>query len=293
MSQSWTASSPGIADGSLSVDDDGCAVVPAFLSESQLSRINHELDVAFSAPSFNTPFFSTVRDRHIRTVTSPTLLQSVNVLEFAVDAAQLLERLSPTFLRRDYFVMNIDVYAEAGDAQALEWHTDNTSGMMSAQVYLRGGGPTSGALSYMRGTHRREFHVDHMLDARRVEEFSSTIVSCGGAPGTLAIFNPMGFHARAVCREERRIIRVEFLRRDVPYANLKSFFPSHLFSPRVISEIGLFTNYDPDRPYVLKHAGEPVEHWRPRPFAARLLTAAALLWVAMPRLGRLFRRRQA
>jgi hypothetical protein len=278
--------SSGIAGPGLSLDDDGCAVVHAFLDAPALARINAELDVVFSAPSFNNPLFSTVHDRHVRTVTAPALLQSVNVLELAVDVAEVLERLSSTFERRDYFVMNIDVYTETNASASLGWHTDNTTGMISAQVYLRGGGPTSGALSYMRGTHRRDFDVAHMLDEARARELAPTIVDCGGAPGTLAIFNPMGFHARAVCREERRIIRVELLRRDVPYGNLKSFFPSHLLSPRVLDEIGFFTNVDPRRDYVLKHAGEPREAWRAPRGAARVLRAAALLRTARARLPR-------
>jgi hypothetical protein len=278
--------SPGIVGGGLNLDDDGCAVVPAFLDAQVLAQINAELDVVFSGPSFNNPFFSTVHDRHVRTVTAPTLLRSINVLELAVDVAQLLEQLSPAFKRRDYFVMNIDVYAETNDSEWLGWHTDNTTGMISAQVYLRGGGPTSGALSYMRGTHRRDFHVEHMLDEGRARDLAPTIVPCGGAPGTLAIFNPMGFHARAVCREERRIIRVELLRRDVPYANVKSFFPSHLLSLRVMDEIGFFTNVDPRRDYVFKHAGAPREAWRSRRGVARVLTAAALLRPAIARLPR-------
>jgi hypothetical protein len=268
------------------LDDDGCAVVPAFLDAPALARINAELDVVFSAPSFNNPLFSTVHDRHVRTVTAPALLQSVNVLELAVDVAQVLAGLSSTFRPRDYFVMNIDVYTETNPSASLGWHTDNTTGMISAQVYLRGGGPTSGALSYMRGTHRRDFHVAHMLDEARARELAPAVVDCGGAPGTLAIFDPMGFHARAVCREERRIIRVELLRRDVPYGNLKSFFPSHLLSPRVMDEIGFFTNVDPRRDYVLKHAGEPREAWRARRGAARVLSAAALLRTAVARLPR-------
>ena len=275
-----------IVPGALSLDDDGCALVPAFLDARALARINAELDVVFSAPSFNNPFFSTIRDRHVRTVTSPTLLRSINVLELAVDVAELLERLSPTFARRDYFVMNIEVYTEDGESESLGWHTDNTTGMISAQVYLRGGGPASGALSYMRGTHRRDFEVAHMLGAAKARELAPTIVDCGGAPGTLAIFNPLGFHARAACREERRIIRVELLRRDLPYGNLKSFFPSHLLSPRVLEEIGFFTNVDPQRDYLFKHAGEALDAWRPRRLAARALTAAALLRTAIARLPR-------
>jgi hypothetical protein len=278
--------SPAIVGGRQSLDDDGCAVVPDFIDARRLAAINAELDTVFSAPSFNNPFFSTVRDRHVRTVTAPTLLRSVNVLELAVDVAAALERMSPTFARRDYFVMNIDVYAEKAESQALGWHTDNTTGMISAQVYLRGGGPTSGALSYMRGTHRRDFAVEHMLDDARAAELAPTVVDCGGAPGTLAIFDPMGFHARAACREERRIIRVELLRRDLPYGNLKSFFPSHLLSPRVMEEIGFFTNFDPRRDYVLKHSGEPREAWHLSRGAARLLTIAALLRTAVARLPR-------
>lgn len=268
------------------LDDDGCAIVPAFVDPHRLARINAELDVVFSAPSFNNPFFATVRDRHVRTVTAPTLLRSVNVLELAVEVAEVLEKLSPTFARQDYFVMNIDVYTETGESESLGWHTDNTTGMISAQVYLRGGGPTSGALSYMRGTHRRDFAVEHMLGAAKIAELAPTVVDCGGPPGTLAIFNPMGFHARAACREERRIIRVELLRRDLPYGNLKSFFPSHLLSPRVMEEIGFFSNFDPRREYVYKHAGEPMDAWRSRRVAARVLTAAALLRTAVARLPR-------
>lgn len=269
---------------SLDLDADGCAVVAGFFTADALARINRELDDVFAAPSFNSPFFSTVRDRHIRTVTSPTLLRSVNVLECALGVLDTLEALSPRFSRRDYFVMNIDVYSEAGDTQALGWHTDNTDGMVSAQVYLRGGGATSGALRYMRGSHRRDFRVAHMLDAARIASLTPTIVDCGGAPGTLAIFDPLGFHARAACRDERRIIRVELLRRDVPYANTKSYFPSHLLSPRVMREIAAFTNVDAGRDYVLKHAGEPMVHWKPRPIAARVLTMAAWMPALVARL---------
>ena len=279
------------AVSALDVERDGCAVVPGFLPPDALARINRELDDVFAAPSFNSPFFSTVRDRHIRTVTAPTLLQSVNVLDLALEVFDTLEALSARFSRHDYFVMNIDVYSEAGATQALGWHTDNIEGMISAQVYLRGGGPTSGALSYMRGSHRRDFHVDHMLDATRMAALSPTITDCGGAPGTLAIFDPQGFHARAVCREERRIIRVELLRRDVPYANLKTYFPSHLLSPRVIREIGLFTNVEPDRDYVLKHAGQPMAQWRPRGVLTRMLTMAAWLPALADRLPGPVRRR--
>ena len=274
----------------LSLDEDGCLVIPVFFDPGRLARVNRELDLFFSAPSFNGLFYATVRDRHVSSVTLPTLLRSMNVLEVAVDVVEALQGASPGFDRRDYFVMNIEVYSEKGNPKALAWHTDNTEGMITAQVYLRGGGPTSGALLYMRGTHRRDFHVSHWLDAARVAELGDRIVSCGGAEGDMAVFNPMGFHARSACVQERRILRIEMRRRDIPYDVLKSFFPSHCLSPRVVEDIRLFSNHDPERAYFLKHGADILERLPARPLTRRLLNLAALLHVYRERLPRFLRR---
>ena len=61
-----------------------------FFQVQSLARVNRELDLFFSAPSFNGLFDATVRDRHVRSVTLPTLLRSVNVLEVAVDVVEAL-----------------------------------------------------------------------------------------------------------------------------------------------------------------------------------------------------------
>ena len=223
---------------------DGVHIVRNFLSDGSLGALNQELDLLFSSISCNGSAYSTVIDRTLRSVSLPTLIRSVNLLEVVLDVIDEFGRADPDFLQRDYILTNLDIFLESHNPIPLFWHTDNRKGMLRASIYLKGGTESSGQFRYMQGTHHRDYHVTHKLSPDQIRELSNRIVDCEAPEGSLILFDPMGFHAKKPCTAQRRLLMIELQPRGANYPKARTLLPSNCLSERVLKNIHYFS--DPD-----------------------------------------------
>ena len=126
------------------------------------------------------------------------------------------------------------------------WHTDNRNGMIRAFLYIRGGSVNSGAFKYMKGTHKRDYYIDHKLSLQEVEKLKEKIFVCEGSPGDLVLSDTLGFHGNCPRLKERRVIVFEFQPKNLNENEIESqsniFLSSKNLTDKVIKNIDVFRN---------------------------------------------------
>jgi len=189
---------------------DGVRIERGFLSSAIIETINRELDVLFEQPVMGTRYNGALKlDKHVKSISHPTNLSSINVLELAIDIFDLVVPLSK---KDDYIVTNIEIFSEVGNKKRLFWHCDKRKIAYKALLYLKTSAASSGGLEYMWGTHTPEFAhtVERKLSSAEIDCLSRNIVDCSGVAGDLVMFDVFGFHCKKECVNERRALFFEF-----------------------------------------------------------------------------------
>jgi hypothetical protein len=225
----------------LDFEKDGIIVFDGFIEAISLSRINAELDKLMASASLNGSAGCVWLSNDYKTLAVPTyLLRSVNLLEIAIKIHDKFRHL-PKYCKENYVLTNIEFFEEK-NTTPLIWHTDNRLGMLRAFLFLEGGRVDSGALKYMKGSHVRDYYVEHELDLHRIHELQSTISIAEAREGSVVLADTMGFHSNQPRVKKRRVIVFEFQPKNSNYPRSPIALGSFHLSQEVIKNIALFQN---------------------------------------------------
>ena len=100
----------------------------------------------------------------------------------------------------------------------------------------------SGALTYMTGTHVRDFYVEHALTEEQINQLNDKIITAEADVGSLILVNTMGFHGNSPRRETRRILVFEYQRYSQTSKKSTIILPSFCITPKVLQNISLIQN---------------------------------------------------
>jgi hypothetical protein len=193
---------------------------------------------------YSTQLGTWTENRKLAECTIPGLIYSVNIFEIAVDVAEQFKKHFDRFSSEDYVLTVFRIFSEKENPTPLFWHTDNRDGMVRAIIYLKGGKDNSGKLMYMKGTHDRDYYVEHKLSEDQIRDLQETKIEATVPEGSLMIFDSKGFHAKKECSEERRIMFLEFNLRNNQYCKERILLPSNHITEKVVNSINLFANID-------------------------------------------------
>jgi hypothetical protein len=244
---------------------DGISIKQDFFDSKQVSSLNYELDIIFSAEhlSINGFLGHVVSSKYTKVVAVPTAsIYSINLLEVACDVNDLLTNSG---INEDLILSTLEIWQESGNPVPLFWHTDNRPGMIRCFLYLLGGYDDSGAFKYIKGSHTKhdqfisslsveectkQQYYHHRLPELSIKKLQNDIYVASTGPGSLVMAQTIGYHGnmpRTLCR---RVLVFEFQPRhttDYPRSNI--FIPSRLLTQRVISNISLFQNHAQSSPH--------------------------------------------
>jgi len=222
----------------LKVASDGVQLITEFLNDETLTSLNSELDELFRETAINKNITASARlSRNLKEITQPIAIESINVLELAVDIKNIIKNQG---LGKNLILTNVEVFSEVNNDKFLPFHTDQRKGMYRAQIYLKGGKENSGGFAYIAGTHDIEHSVKHHLSKEEVIICEPYIFDMGGNPGDLIIFDSFGFHGKDICTDERRTIMFEYQERDSDYVKSSLKIDNRKITSKIIDNLSLF-----------------------------------------------------
>ena len=193
------------------IQKNGIQIIKSFISKEKLDILISEINEYFNEPMFNSIHGSIWKGSQyvpgkklLKFIPNVSRIRSVNILEIAVDVANLIPN------RKEIKLTNIEIESEKNNDDVLAWHTDKRRGMIRAQIYLKGGDKNSGTFQYVQNTHNLDHNVEHHLNNDEIKKLNHNIFDCVGEPGDLMIFDTWGFHAKKKCVDERILLRFEF-----------------------------------------------------------------------------------
>ena len=209
---------------------EGALKLPGFLDQNSVLEINKELDQLFSDNLYG----AIVIDHSVKRLISPTRLNSINVLELALDVFSAIFDGS-----KDYVINGISVFQEQNNPLKLPWHSDSRKGEVKALLYITGGQEYSGGFQYINGSHLVEHNGKHHIDQEFISKNIEKVSDFSGLPGDLVIFDAYGVHSKKQCTDIRRTLFFNFLPRH--YVNTETVdLNSGCFTPKVFNNLDLF-----------------------------------------------------
>jgi hypothetical protein len=228
------------------LDSSGLLVCHGFLSPATVRALNDEIDTLICRPSINGSMGGIHLARGYREIMLPTLsIMSVNLLEMSLRVRDLIIAHSKSAQDVHYELANIEVFSEEDNHEPLMWHTDNRQTMLRAMIYLRGGQGDSGAFQYMRGSHSRDYYVEHELPQSQVDKLRDTIYDCVAPEGSIIAFDPMGFHAKLPTVKNRRTIMFEIQPSTSRFPKSATYISGRHLTPLVVNNSNFFTHKFP------------------------------------------------
>ena len=220
----------------------GIQLIKSFISEEKLEILISEINEYLDEPIFNSIHGSVWQGSQykpggklLKFIPNVSRIRSINILEIAVDVANLLPN------RKDIKLTNLEIESEENNNDVLEWHTDRRRGMIRAQIYLKGGDKNSGTFRYMQNTHNLDHNVKHHLDYDEIKKLNQNIFDCVGDIGDLMIFDSWGFHAKKKCTEERIMLKFEFQPNHLKETRASIDINNLCLTKKVIENFDIFT----------------------------------------------------
>jgi hypothetical protein len=234
----------------LTLDKDGVSFVRSFLSKDLADKLNSELSFLFSQRSINGSMgyidlsnsgYLSLNSSYSK-IAFPTLsIKSLNILELSLSVLDLVAKELEKN-KKDYHLTSLEVFEEKNPTP-LYWHTDNRKGMIRCLLYILGGDTNSGSYMYMKGTHKRDYNIKHILPDEQVNKLKDKIYICEGRPGDLILSDTLGFHANRPRLKKRRVIIFEYQPSEQavgPQSNI--FLSSSFLTDEIIKNIDVFRN---------------------------------------------------
>jgi len=248
-----------------SLISDGVEIVENFLSQSQVVAINGELDKLFSPSylSLNGFLGHVFVSKKYQTIALPTAsVKSVNLLEIACDASDLIERILPSNGR---VLTALEIWQEQGQLEPLFWHTDNRDGAIRVFIILQGGQVDSGAFRYILGSRDElDTALKHLSEGQilankyyhnkpsseYISSRADSVFVATALPGAMVIADTKGIHSNLPRVKRRRILTMEFqLAETVDYPRSTIYLPSSMITQKVVANIELFLNCSSSSPH--------------------------------------------
>jgi hypothetical protein len=189
----------------------GVQLIKSFINNEKLEILISEINKYFDEPLFNSIHGSIWQGSRylpgkklLKFIPNVSRIRSINILELAVDVANLLPN------RKEIKLTNLEIDSERNNDAVLALHTDRRRGMIRAQIYLKGGDKNSGTFQYIQNTHNLDHDVEHHLNNDEIKKLNHNIFDCVGDPGDLMIIDTWGFHGKKKCVDERIMLRFEF-----------------------------------------------------------------------------------
>ena len=121
------------------------------------------------------------------------------------------------------------------------WHTDSRKGMIRAILYLNSANEDTGSFRYIKGSHKRDFSVEHKVSDSIIRKLQDKIINHHGYAGDLVIFDSFGFHSNYKKIKPRDTIIFEFQPAKMEqYPRSFISIPSYHLTEKVISKINIF-----------------------------------------------------
>jgi hypothetical protein len=235
-----------------SLSKDGIFIKKSFISSKAVEDISSELSFLFNKRAINgsqgfidlsTSGYLSLKSNYKKIAFPIMSIRSINLAELSLLVLdQTCEQLNKK--REDFFLTALEIFYEIND-RPLFWHTDNREGMIRAFIYITGGTKNSGAYMHMKGTHKRDYFVQHELNPEQLVKLKDKIIVCEGLPGDLIIADTVGFHSNCPRINERKVIVFEFQsskKEGGTYPQSSAFFTSTNLSDEVIKNINIFRN---------------------------------------------------
>ena len=235
-----------------SLSQDGIFIKKSFISPKIVQDIDRELSILFNRRSINgsqgfidlsASGYLSLKSNYKKIAFPIMSIRSINLAELSLLVLdQICQNINKK--REDFFLTALEIFYEVND-RPLFWHTDNREGMIRAFLYITGGSQESGAYMYMKGTHKRDYFVQHELNSEQLEKLKDKIIICEGLPGDLVISDTVGFHSNCPRINERKVIVFEFQpskQKLCDYPQSSNFFSSINLSDEVIKNINIFRN---------------------------------------------------
>ncbi len=191
--------------------ENGVQLIKSFINKEKLEILISEINEYFNDPIFNSINGSIWQgsqylpgEKLLKFIPNVSRIRSINILEIAVDVANLLPN------RKEIKLTNIVIDSEINNNNVLDWHTDRRRGMVRAQINLKGSDKDSGTFLYMQNTHNLDHDVEHYLNKDEIKKLSHSIFDCMSDSGDLMIIDTWGFHGKKKCVDERIMLRFEF-----------------------------------------------------------------------------------
>ena len=139
-------------DDSLNFKEDGIQIEYNFLDENQVNELRLECENLFSKLQIYGHGYAVRLSKTVCEVPNPTAqINSVNVLELAIDIANVIESLGFD----NYKLAHVALYHEKNNPNELIWHSDmRNGGLIRAQIVIHGGDLNSGAFRYFKGSQK-------------------------------------------------------------------------------------------------------------------------------------------
>ena len=190
------------------IKENGIEHIKNFLSDHQIQNLNNEIDEISKSYLINgVTRASTWVNKNLCEINSPIInIKNINILEIAYKIhKELKDKLS-----KKYTLSMARVIIEKNNSHPLNWHTDNTKGVIRAIVYLKGGEEDNGNLSYVKESHLKAYDPGaHRIDPTK-EGLQKKIISLKTEVGDLIYFDINGIHKKNIVVRERRILFFEF-----------------------------------------------------------------------------------
>ena len=221
---------------------DGIEVVEDFLGKDVIQKLNSEFDrLAAKISIYGREGCYPVSKNYKAFPHASYVFRKANLIEIAIDIRDVLVKSDQSLNDQKLVLTSIEAYEETSEVP-LPWHTDNREGMLRAFIYIQGGSADSGALTYMTGTHVRDFYVEHALTEEQINQLNDKIITAEADVGSLILVNTMGFHGNSPRRETRRILVFEYQRYSQTSKKSTIILPSFCITPKVLQNISLIQN---------------------------------------------------
>ena len=133
-------------------------------------------------------------------------INKVNLLEIASNVHQELIKSTSN----NYILSDLRIMIERKNSHPIQWHTDQTPGIIRAIIYLKGGDKNNGHLSYIKGSHNSLHEKNlHKIDPYE-KGLEKEIISYDTHECDLIFFDINGFHKKNIVENERRVLFFEF-----------------------------------------------------------------------------------
>lgn len=188
--------------------DVGIDHIKSFINSKTKDILNEEIDEISNNYLINgVTRASTWINNNLCEINYPIVnINKVNLLEIASDVHRELTKSSSN----NYILSNVRIMIEKKNSHPIQWHTDQTPGVIRAIIYLKGGDKNNGHLSYIEGSHN-SLHEENLHKINPYEAgLEEKIITFDTQEGDLIFFDINGFHKKKTVENERRILFFEF-----------------------------------------------------------------------------------